>query len=105
MKWADENWMPPALQSIPPFAELKKLGAGPFVGFGCETKEGLANWICPIEFETLRRYGFRLVSMEVDKVHWRDEFNCFFSRSKPLKAGTRRERFNFRPNDELKKHA
>ena len=96
-KWS-ENWRPPAIDSIPPFSELLKVRTLGFRGFGCEKIEDLANWICADEFKTLRKMGFRVVSIEVDKIHWRDNFNCFFSSEKPLSFRVRKERFHFSAN-------
>lgn len=67
------------------------------MGYACETLDQLRRWFRPGEYQTLLRFGYRAVKLDVDNVLARSDSQCCFVRSRPLRVGG--ERFDLYPQN------
>ena len=58
-----------------------------YFGCGCRTLEQLRRWFIESEYETLLRYGFQAVEMDVARVLYESEIQLIFQRARPLRIG------------------
>lgn len=57
------------------------------VGCGCTALEQLKQWFTKEEFITLKRFGFKAVRLDVDRVLRLSDKQCVFARSRQLRKG------------------
>lgn len=60
---------------------------GRHFGCGCRTVEQLQRWFTAAEYETLTRYGYRAVRLDVDCILAESDIQLVFQRMRPLRAG------------------
>jgi hypothetical protein len=75
----------------PPHVEFPDmvLRAGWHFGCGCESLEKLRMWFLPCEYHTLLSYGYRCVSMEIDRIAAKSAYQCVFERDRPLRKNVK----------------
>jgi hypothetical protein len=61
--------------------------AGSHFGCGCRTVEQLQRWFTAAEYETLTRYGYQAVRLDVDRILAESDIQLVFQRARPLRAG------------------
>lgn len=76
---------------------LREMAGRRHMGYACQTLDQLRQWFRPGEYKTLLRYGYVAVKMPVDEVLAASDVQCFFVRSKPLRAEV--ERFDLYPEN------
>lgn len=74
---------------------------GMAIGCGCLTLEQLRRWFTPSEYQTLQRYGYHAVRMEVGRILAASEIQCVFERVKPLHCDVEPVEL-YAPNDKLR---
>lgn len=90
-RWFEErDSYPPAYLEW--FGDLRPiLRDGEYGGCGCRSIEQLRQWFRPTELDTLRLFGYAVVSMDVDRVIAENENEIVFARRKPLRFGVQVE--------------
>lgn len=54
-------------------------------GAGCKTLAQLKRWFTKKEYKKLKKYGYKAVEMNVDRIIAESKVQCFFGRGKPLR--------------------
>ena len=92
VKWLDDSDVPLPPSFCDEFgwrpADVRGMWRpGEFGGSACRTVEQLSRWFTPTEQERLRRYGYSIVMMTVDRVLAESENQVVFARRTPLREG------------------
>lgn len=86
--WCDDSGdpqLPPWFEEFPGLLERVKREAGRYhYGCGCRTVEQIERWFTPAERIRLFLLGYKLVSMDVDRVLAESKNQLVFLRDKPL---------------------
>jgi hypothetical protein len=87
--WCDtegDPQLPPWFQEFPGLLQkVRKAAETHHVGCGCRSVEQIERWFTPTERVRLSILGYKLVSMEVDRVLAESKNQVVFLREKPLK--------------------
>lgn len=62
----------------------ERLLFGEVGGSGCLTLKQLRRWFTASEYETLKKFGYYAVKMEVGRILAESDIQCVFGRAKPL---------------------
>lgn len=78
---------------IPIFMEegFKDIERGPngYHGVGCSTIDKLKRWFTKREYDTLIKYGYKAVELEVDRILLESDVQTLFERKKALRKNVK----------------
>lgn len=90
--WAEDR-RPEEYAELPPVHEqFPDLCFRPGYCVACETIEQLRKWIRRSEYETLKKYGYFAVEVDLCKILVRSDSQCVVARTKPMNKHFRKVR-------------
>ena len=86
-KWVEDR--PDHDNLIPWYVEFgrvdQKVLTGEHSGSGCRTVEQLKRWFTKSEYKKLKKYGYKAVKMDINRIIAESDIQLFFGRAKRLK--------------------